>query len=210
MAPPHVRLIDPVSPPAIGTLVLVVGPSGAGKDSIIAGAASQLCGEPGFVFARRVITRPREAGGESHVALSAAEFAAERARGAFLLDWQAHGLDYGIPAALAAGRAAGRVVIANVSRTMVDPARARLAPIRVVQILASHAVLSARLLSRGRESAVDIDRRLARAAAALEPSPDVMTVMNDGLLDDAVAQLVALLRAIAAQPLTASSLPASR
>jgi ribose 1,5-bisphosphokinase len=200
----------PASPPVIGTLVLVVGPSGAGKDSIIAGAASQLRGEPRFVFARRVITRPVEAGGEAHVALSTAGFAAEQARGAFLLHWQAHGLDYGIPAALAADRASGRIIVANVSRAMIKPARARLAPIQVVQVLASPAVLAARLLSRGRESAADIDRRLARVAAALEPAPDMKKVMNDGALDDAVAQFVALLRGIAAQPIAASPVPESR
>src|SRR5258705_12637260 len=150
---------------AIGTLVLVVGPSGAGKDSIIAGAASQLHGDLRFVFARRAITRPREAGGESHLALSPSAFDAARSRGGFLLHWQAHGLDYGIPATLAADRAAGRIVVANVSRAMVGPARARLAPVHVVQVLASRGVPAARLAPRGPQSAEGIDRRLERAVA---------------------------------------------
>lgn len=188
----------------IAPLVLVVGPSGAGKDSIIAGAASQLRGDAGFVFARRAITRPADSGGEPHIALSSTDFAAERSRSAFLLHWQAHGLDYGIPAGLAADRAAGRIVIANVSRTVIDAARAHLPPVRIVQILASRAVLAARLVARGRESTMDIDRRLQRAAAELEPAADVTTVMNDGALDCAVGQFVALLRGIAVQPVAAS------
>jgi ribose 1,5-bisphosphokinase len=184
---------------ATGTLVLVVGPSGAGKDSIIAGAASLLRDDPSFVFARRTITRPREAGGEAHVALSSAAFATQRAGGAFLLHWHAHGLDYGIPASLVDDRAAGRIVVANVSRTVIAAARTRLAPIQIVQILASREVLAARLASRGRESMADIERRLERAAAALEPAVDVTTVANDGALEHAIAQFVAILRGLASQ-----------
>lgn len=201
--------VSAVSRP-VGTLVLIVGPSGAGKDSIIAGAASRLRDDPFFVFARRSITRPLAAGGEAHVALSSAAFAAERARGAFLLQWQAHGLDYGIPATVAADRAAGRIVVANVSRSMIGAARARLAPVHVVQILASREVLAARLALRGRESAADIGRRLERAAADLEPAADMTTMMNDATLECAVAQFVALLRGIACQPAVSPAMPARR
>jgi phosphonate metabolism protein PhnN/1,5-bisphosphokinase (PRPP-forming) len=193
-----------------GTLVLVVGPSGVGKDSIIAGAASRLRADPSFVFARRSITRPLAARGEAHVALSSAAFAAARARGAFLLHWQAHGLDYGIPAALAAERSAGRIVVANVSRTVIDAARAFLPPVRIVQILAPREVLATRLASRGRESAADIGRRLERAAAELEPAADVTTLVNDGALEHAVAQFVAILRGIASQPAASPAVPARR
>jgi ribose 1,5-bisphosphokinase len=198
-------------PAAIGTLILVVGPSGAGKDSIIAGAALQLRDDPRFVFARRAITRPREAGGESHLALSPSAFDAARSRGDFLLHWQAHGLDYGIPATLAADRAAGRIVVANVSRAMVGPARARLAPVHVVQVLASRGVLAARLARRGRESAADIDRRLERAVAGeIEPAGDVTTILNDEALESAVAQFVLILRELAAQPVVSPAFSASR
>jgi len=198
-------------PAAIGTLVLVVGPSGAGKDSIIAGAASQLHGDLRFVFARRAITRPREAGGESHLALSPSAFDAARSRGGFLLHWQAHGLDYGIPTTLAADRAAGRIVVANVSRAIVGPARARLAPVHVVQVLASRGVLAARLAQRGRESAEEIDRRLERAVAGeIEPAGDVTTILNDEALESAVAQFVLILRELAAQPMISPAFSASR
>ncbi len=182
-----------------GTLVLVVGPSGAGKDSIIAGAASRLRDDEDFVFARRSITRPVAAGGESHVALSAAEFASRRERGLFLLHWHAHGLDYGVPAAIAADRAVGRTVVANVSRAMIDEARARLSPIRIVQILASPETLAARLALRERESAIDIRRRA-----------DVTTMLNDGTLEHAVDQFVTLLRSIAAQQAAPVVAPESR
>jgi phosphonate metabolism protein PhnN/1,5-bisphosphokinase (PRPP-forming) len=182
-----------------GTLVLVVGPSGAGKDSIIAGAADALRDDRRFVFARRLITRPAEAGGEDHIALSAAEFAARRTAGELLLHWRAHGLDYGLPGALAAALAGGRSVVANVSRTVTAAARQRLAPVTVVAITASPETLAARLAARGREDATDIDSRLRRAAAWSPDRADAV-IDNDGALDAAVARFVAVLRQVVAQP----------
>lgn len=176
---------------ARGMLVLVVGPSGVGKDSIIAGAAARLSGDPNYVFPRRLITRPETAGGEPHIALSPAEFAERREAGGLLLDWRAHGLDYGLPQAVAAELDAGRCVVANVSRTVVAQARSALAPVTVVAISASPETLAARLAGRGREDAAEIERRLRRAVSA---GPPDVTIDNDGTLGEAVDRFVAILR----------------
>ncbi|MEA2777827.1 MAG: thymidine phosphorylase, partial [Acetobacteraceae bacterium] len=74
-------------------LILVVGPSGAGKDTVLALARAALLADPRFRFVRRVITRPADAGGEDHEAVSDFEFGQR----SFALRWQAHGLHYGIP-----------------------------------------------------------------------------------------------------------------
>jgi phosphonate metabolism protein PhnN/1,5-bisphosphokinase (PRPP-forming) len=138
-----------------------------------------------------VITRPADAGGEAHEALDDAGFDARLASGGFALHWGAHGLRYGIPADIGADIAAGRVVIANVSRGVLDAARAAF-PVRVIVITAPRDVLARRLAARGRESAADIAERLARAAP--EPSgPDVDVVMNDTTLEEGVARFVAAL-----------------
>lgn len=182
-----------------GTLVLVVGPSGVGKDSIISGAADALRDDARFIFARRLITRPEEAGGEDHIAVTEAEFAAQRDAGALLLYWHAHGLDYGLPGELAAALADGCSVVANVSRSVVAEARERLAPVMAVAITTSPETLAARLAARGREGAADIESRLRRAGAWSPDQADVV-IDNDGALEEAVARFVALLREVAAQP----------
>jgi ribose 1,5-bisphosphokinase len=162
-------------------LVAVVGPSGAGKDTLMGLARARVAGDARFVFVQRAITRPAEAGGEDHRAVSAPEFAAERAAGGFALWWEAHGLSYGIPRAMEDDLAAGRVVVANLSRgVLAEAARYRL---RVLVITAPVEVLAARLTARGRETVEDIAARLAREAP-LPAGLDVVTVMNDTTPED--------------------------
>ncbi len=49
-----------------GRLVVLVGPSGPGKDSMMVEAMKRLNANPRFGLVRRMITRPMEAGGETH------------------------------------------------------------------------------------------------------------------------------------------------
>lgn len=176
----------------MGRLVAVVGPSGAGKDTLMAGARAALAGEARIRFVRRAITRPAEAGGEDHRALTEAAFAAELAAGGFALHWQAHGLHYGIPRAIEDDLARGHVVAANLSRSVLAEADARY-PLLVLEITAPPAVLAARLAARGRENAADVAARLAREAA-VPPGLAVRRVMNAGTVEDGIAQVVAALQ----------------
>ncbi len=179
-----------------GMLVAVVGPSGAGKDTLMAGARARLLGDARFVFTRRAITRPAEAGGEDHEALAESAFAARRDAGGFALWWEAHGLSYGIPRAIEAEMATGRVVIANLSRGVLAEAGRRYR-LRVLRITAPLPVLTARLLARGRENAADIEARLAREVK-LPEGLDVVTVMNDGPVQAGVEDVLAALSRAAA------------
>lgn len=172
-------------------LVAVVGPSGAGKDTLMTLARAHLAGDDRFRFVRRAITRPAESGGEDHRALDIAAFAAERDAGAFALWWGAHGLFYGIPRGIEADLAARRVVIANLSRGVLAEAAARYR-LRVLNVTAPPEMLAARLLARGRETAGDVAARLARESA-LPPGLDVATVTNDASPEDGAARVVAAL-----------------
>lgn len=182
--------------PGLGQLILIVGPSGAGKDTLLMRAAAQLDASGRYHFARRTITRPAGAGGEAHIPTDEAAFMRAEAEGGFLLSWRAHGLCYGLPRAPAAKlREDGMAVVANVSRTVIEEARARLQPVSVVSVTATSETLRNRLTARGRETAADIDERVARAAAIDVSGPDVTTVANDGDLGAGVAAMIAALEA---------------
>ena len=181
-----------------GTFFAVVGPSGAGKDTLIDYARDSLAGDGRFSFPRRVISRPADAGGEEHVAVSEDEFARLRSRGAFLIDWQAHGLSYGIPSEAAGHLEAGDFVVANLSRSALEPLQDRVSRLRTVHVTAPLEVIARRLSERGRESAGDIERRLERAGYAVPSSVSTVTICNGGPVDEAGEAFVALLKAAAA------------
>ena len=81
-----------------GCLALVVGPSGAGKDTLMAIAAGRLRATPRIVFGRRIVTREAD-GSEDHDSLTQEAFDAALARREFVLAWKAHGHSYGVPRA---------------------------------------------------------------------------------------------------------------
>lgn len=177
-----------------GRLVLVVGPSGVGKDSVLDGARAALAGRDDVVFPHRVITREAGLGGEDYVAVSPQTFAAMQARGDFALSWAAHDLQYGIPATIDADLAAGKQVVINVSRAVIDATRTKYPGLLVVLITATPDILRRRLTARGRETPAEIEERLARAAAFKLAGPDVVVLNNDGALADTVARFTGLLQ----------------
>ena len=170
-------------------LILIVGPSGAGKDTLMNGARTALADDPRFRFVRRVITRPGDMGEEAHESVTEQAFELRRAAGDFALTWRAHGLHYGIPADISQDLAQGRVVIANASRAVVAEAASRFQA-AVIEVSASADVLARRLAARGREDAVDVARRLSRAIELPMPV-ERETLMNDGTIEAGVRKLLA-------------------
>ena len=173
-----------------GCLVLVVGPSGAGKDTLIRLARAELAGDPRYVFPRRLVTRP-PSGDEDNDEIDEAAFARGCAAGAFTLHWRAHGLGYAIPTQAAECARGDRVVVCNVSRRIVEEARGSGLPVSVVEVTAPAEVLARRIAARDRPEDGDVAARLAREARV---SAD-LTILNTGAPQEAAARLIAHLRA---------------
>lgn len=165
----------PIGP---GRLVMVVGPSGAGKDTLIRAARERLASDMGFVFPRRIVTRlPSDAEDNHHA--DPETFGRIAAAGGFAMCWHAHGLDYGVPAAIDDAVRDGLTVVCNVSRAVVVAQRARYANTLVVEVTAPPSVLSERLSRRGRAEDGDLAERVARAEGAGRVAADV-TIVTTG------------------------------
>ncbi|WP_422033276.1 phosphonate metabolism protein/1,5-bisphosphokinase (PRPP-forming) PhnN [Reyranella sp.] len=176
-----------------GSLIYVMGPSGAGKDSVLLHARTLLPPGAPVVFAHRYITRPADTGGENHVALTREEFATRRAYGLFAYHWNAHGNDYGVGREIHDWRAAGLTVVVSGSRDHFLRTGGLDSQARPVLITAPVERLRQRLEGRGRESAIEAAERLERADAYELDDPRLVTIVNDGTLDEAAAAFVRLL-----------------
>ncbi len=168
--------------------VALAGPSGAGKDTLLAGARALLAGDARVHFARRVITRPADAGGEDHEHLPGHAFDGAD----LILRWRAHGWRYGIRRAEATR---APVTVMSLSRTVLARAAA-LHPLLVVEVTAPPALLARRLAARGREDGAAIAARLAREAP-LPAGLRVRRLVNDGTAEAGAARLASLLRTCA-------------
>lgn len=178
-----------------GRLFAVVGPSGVGKDSVMAGIKAAA---PDVRLVRRTITRAAELGGEDFEAVSPGAFERAAQAGAFCVHWAAHGLRYGIPADVPEDLARGTDCLANFSRSALLKARAAMPGLSVLYITATPETLANRLAGRGRESAEEIAARLGQAEKPLPEGLDVITVSNDGTLEATVEKALRAVRREAA------------
>ncbi len=167
-----------------GRLIAVVGPSGVGKDTVMAGLATA---EPRFSIVKRTITRAPDLGGEDYRSMDTQTFADAAERGAFAIHWQAHGLSYGIPAQALRDVYAGQQCLANLSRSALVTAADVFPEMVVLHVTASPEVLASRLIARGREDAADVKKRLAQANKPLPGGINIIGVSNDGPIHETIA-----------------------
>jgi ribose 1,5-bisphosphokinase len=180
--------------PAIGPgrLILVVGPSGAGKDTLLGLARTACADDPNIVFPRRVITR-RASVSEENEEVSLEAFRQALARGEYAMHWEAHGHCYALPRTIDDELRAGRTVIANASRGVVGAMRCAYADVTVVSITAPPQVLAERLASRSRSSDGQIEARLDRTVDENSSRPDA-TIVNTGNADYHARQLLRIIK----------------
>jgi len=175
-----------------GRLVLVVGPSGAGKDTLLRLAQAACADDQDVVFPRRVVTRASSAD-EDNIAVSPIEFARSRDHGEFAVHWDAHGHSYALPLEINDDIRAGRAVVANVSRTVIGALRQAYANVVVVAITAPQDVLAQRLAARARHSDGNIAERLTRNVDDASAQADV-TILNAGSAEYHGRQLLRVIR----------------
>jgi ribose 1,5-bisphosphokinase len=175
-----------------GRLVLVVGPSGAGKDTLLRLAQAACADDHEIVFPRRIVTRASSAD-EDNIALSPDEFARARDHGDFAVHWDAHGHSYALPLEINDDIRAGRAVVANVSRTVIAALRGTYANVVVIAITAPPDVLAQRLAARARHSDGNIADRLARSVSDASANADV-TILNAGSADYHSRHLLRVIR----------------
>ena len=174
-----------------GCLIAVVGPSGAGKDSLLNGAREQL---PQVHFMRRIITRPHNAGGEDHIELTKDAFTAQITAGKMLFHWQAHDLDYGISIDAASLVRNGNSVVFNGSRAALKAQCAAWPDMKIIWVAANRETLAERLIARGREAPDIIQARLARST--VEAPENAVIVNNDCRIKDGIARMTEAIKSI--------------
>lgn len=168
-----------------GTLFLVVGPSGAGKDTLISEASSKC---PDIIVMTRSVTRPTTDDANREISID--EFSELKRANYFALSWDAHGLHYGITRELEEMLASGQSVIVNGSRSIVEEAREKFSPLRIIHVTAPLDILSRRLRQRGREDEFDIDRRIGRSSRGTPKGPDVVTIDNSKSVEEGLAAFI--------------------
>ncbi|MGB5862777.1 MAG: phosphonate metabolism protein/1,5-bisphosphokinase (PRPP-forming) PhnN [Sulfitobacter sp.] len=174
-----------------GRLIAVVGPSGVGKDSVMAGLQSVM---PDLHLVRRIITRAPELGGEDYDAVSELQFDALVKDGAFAVFWRAHGLHYGIPITIKYQLGKGNDCLVNFSRKALAQAAEIFPRLVVLNITAKPETLAQRLAARARETEEEISKRLAQADKPLPAGLKVINLANDGPLSQTIARGAALLQ----------------
>jgi ribose 1,5-bisphosphokinase len=178
----------PIGP---GRVVVIVGPSGAGKDTLIRLAREALSGDDTIIFAQRIVTRAADIA-EDNITLSPEEFARRDAQGAFAVIWSAHGLHYGYADSIDTDIKRGATVVLNLSRMAVGGVRARYANTRVILIDAEPALRRARLLARNREATSDVEARMARETA-FQPSDADTIILNNADAQSAAGDLATVI-----------------
>jgi ribose 1,5-bisphosphokinase len=175
-----------------GRLVLVVGPSGAGKDTLLGLAKAACADDRNIVFARRIVTREASVF-EDNEQVSLEAFRQALAQEAYAMHWEAHGHCYALPRAIDEDIRAGHTLIANVSRTVIGAARRAYAAVAVVSITAPPQVLAERLAMRARGSDGKIEQRLGRTVDDAASAPD-FTIMNVSSAEYHARQLVRIIK----------------
>ena len=176
-------------------LFYIIGGSGSGKDSLIDYVRLHVSAHAPVEFIRRYITRPSNAGGENHIALTEEEFSKFRDDEQFAMYWFSHNTFYGISAEIDCLLSKNISVVMNGSREYLNEAAKKYPDIIPILISVDPLVLSERLFSRGRECDEEIQKRIAQAVR-LESSVEhsnLLLIDNNSSLESAGEHLLGII-----------------
>jgi ribose 1,5-bisphosphokinase len=143
-----------------GRLIYIMGPSGAGKDTVMRGVVQRLGTRA--LIAHRVVTRGAHSEDAATILVGRDEFSWMEASGLFAMAWHANDLDYGVLRHIDKALLHGRDVFISGSRAYLPEAVRRYPRLIPVLVTAEAALLRHRLVARGREDQDQIEARLAR------------------------------------------------
>lgn len=192
----------------------IVGPSGAGKDTIMNAVHEVLKNNPEFLFVRRIITRKaginsfndhdetsQNIGNEDNIGVSLEKFFELSQKASFSLQWFAHGIHYALPIGIVDEVHKGKIVIANVSRAKLGHAKELFGKVYVIEINAPIGILKERLLGRKREKITDIEERLKRANIPIQlpEGSKYCYIDNSGNVKSAVDKMLSILQSLSSE-----------
>ena len=173
-----------------GTLFLIVGNSGSGKDSIISGAIKKYPGNLKEAHqSKRYITR-QTSEFEDNYFITPEKFKEMQKQGKFALEWHSYGLDYGVSVEIDEWLKNGHPVIVNVSREVICDAREVYENVKTVFIEVPSEITLKRIKMRGRECGENLKERAKRARTNQKLQGVDFVVDNSGELDDAIDQFL--------------------
>ena len=167
-------------------LIYVVGPSGAGKDTLLAWLKSHIRPSSLLHWARRTIDRPTSSqiNAEQHESVNSQEFQKLLKDNAFAMHWKANSQQYGIRSQEIAPLYQSEWVIVNGSRGYLPQAATDFPGLTVLHITANKDVLRKRLIDRGRENNELIEQRLKRdVSMTIPPLCNFIEIINNGSLE---------------------------
>lgn len=175
-------------------LILLVGPSGSGKDTLLRAARKRFDASRDLAFIRRYITRPPDTNEDNYYVDSAC-FKLLKSNGFFVSAWQAHGNEYGVPRHALPNGSDKSKLVCSISRGAIGDFEKHHENVTVLQVTAPGEILRERLLGRGRESEKDVEKRLQRAIQPVE-AKNLITFDNSAILEQSQRDFIALLESI--------------
>ncbi len=174
-----------------GCLFVILGASGAGKDSLIH-ALKQSSFD--LTFTRRVITRENHIETEDFESVTKDVFDALMAENNFIFSWHAHGIQYGIRRNILEHIDNGEHCVINGSRKALPAMREVYPKLIPILITVDPTILEKRLIERGRENENEIAARISRS---LMPPPEkCYTISNNSTIEKTAKECITIMKSI--------------